>query len=230
MPMFRSMLTICLILCAAPCATAGPALPLLLIDSVQAPVTLGSDGSLSLVAGLASVTGDGTPLHDFGGFPVSGGSVALSFGPATSGTLATGFFYSGGTLTLTGNGTGHVLVGETFGPTELAPRTDTLGQPFYVFDTIPGSSTLAPELAAFFGVRTAGSSMLAGSLQSVGGVLTAVGGIQAGGVVTPLPATGAVPEPASVLLLAVGLAVAAWLRPRPTAAARAGTGSTPSPV
>ena len=203
--MFRSM-TMLLILGLAPCAAARADFAAILVDSRPSPVTLAGDGSLSLTAPLSLVSGDGTPQHNFQSFAVANGSLTIAFGPATSGTLATGLAWSSGTLTVTGNG--HVLESGTFGHAELDVRTQADGGIFYALSAGPGSATLAPELAAFYGVFPSASISLASNLQSVNGVLTATGGVDVTDVVTPLPA-GAVPGPASVLLLAAGLAMAA---------------------
>ena len=217
--------TTMLLLMTAPLAVPTPAradFAAILVDSRPSPVTLAADGSLSLTAPLSLVSGDGTPAHDFQPFAVANGSLTIAFGPATSGTLATGLTWSSGTITVTGNG--HVLESGTVGPTVLTPHPGPGGVPFYSVDATPAPATLAPELAAFYGVYPSALASLGGNLQSVDGVLTATGGVDVTAVAVPLPA-GAVPGPASLLLLAAGLAMAAihpgadrGPRPRPTPA------------
>lgn len=205
----RRTLTLCLLLCLWPAsAHAG----LLTITTRPAPAILAGDGSLSLTADLATISGSQTPLHPAQIFPTVGGTVTLQLGPSVAGTLDTGLTWSTGSITVFGNG--HVLDSETLGRTVLAPRTDLAGLPFFAFDATPFSSTLAPELAAFFGVFANGSSLLGGNFRVVDGVLTAPQGIQAGGIVFDLP-PGSVPEPGSLVLLALGLAAAAIRAPRP---------------
>jgi hypothetical protein len=186
---------------AAP--AAGHASSVVLDSSTQ--VLTGTDISLTTLFGI------GTPNSPGVFFPLADARLDFATTPSTGSDAAGDLFFGpGGTVTITitsaagGVPTGVAFTGQFAGTTELQKESDG------IFRILAGgfSGTVSSALAAFFGLAAEPSTgALSMNLATSGTSFTFLSGDVS---VDPNP----VPEPSSLGLIAVGLAVGLFLRRR----------------
>jgi hypothetical protein len=206
-----------LVLAALALAATAPASKAAFIDFVALPaghanaVTVGPTTLAGVDLGIASIVGEGTPLHDGSGPAISGGRFDFTTGAYTGTDAAGDLMYGpGGTLTIS-DSAGTLFSGKFTGTTMLVPETGGL---FKIL--VAGfAGQVNAGLDSFFGLSTGQSS--AGTLSlnffaSSSGLSFLSGDISIDP--NPLGPPIGVPEPASLALMALGVPVALLARRR----------------
>lgn len=192
-----------------PIGLLGPAASASYVDFVALPLSGYSDGItvgaqvMGVDVGISSVRGEGTPLDAGVSYAATMPRLDFTTGSYT-GTNALGdlFFAPGGSLTLTDGPSTTLFSGTFAGATELLPIPGG-------FEILAGGLTGVTSVAldTFYGEPTGFTSPgvlslnLAGTLPNLG-FLSGDMSVQS------------VPEPASVVLLSVGTALALFIRRR----------------